>query len=105
MPYRVILGLREGCPWCVKMRGRLDAMREVLDAVGAELRIVGPDAIPKNVSDRFPGVPICMCTDENGSILVDKSLVGYMYSDDVPGTQRFMRTLARWLLALRTNDI
>lgn len=105
MVFKIIIGLRDGCPWCAKMRERIEPAQVVAQMIDAQLEVVTSDKIPASVSTRFRGVPICMFTDGNGEILVDKSRVGFMFTDDLEGTKKFMRFLLRWGLAVQTNDV
>lgn len=103
--YELIVALRESCPWCQKMKERLPAMAELAKELETNMRVVAETEIPAAVSSKYPGVPLCMFTDANGNVLVDKTLTGFMFGDDVVGFEKWMRYLARWMLAVRSDDV
>jgi hypothetical protein len=105
MPYQILIGWRESCPFCKALRNRKESIEMVAEMTGSQLSWVGESEIPPEVAKRFPGVPVIMFTDADGKVLVDKTLHGLRHNDDVPSMQLFARELARWTLALRGNNI
>lgn len=105
MGYEVIVALRENCGACMRVIRCLPGMQRICAEAGTTMRRITPDQIPKNVLDSYPGVPLIMFTDVAGNILVDKSILGFNYPDNVEGLTRFMNMFGRWILSVRTNNV
>ena len=105
MVQRIIVVLREGCPWCSKTNRRLHAIGAAAAAVGAEMEVAAHNRLPEEMTGAIRGFPAFLFTDLDGNVLLNKTLYGFMFTDDLEGAEKFMRVVVRWLLAVRTNDV